>query len=43
MIVVGLEELFWGYGPWLGGIWLYPLGLGGSLEKHGHAGGALVV
>ena len=43
MIVVGLEEVFWGYGPWLGGGWLYHMGLGGFLQKHGHAGVTLVV
>ena len=31
--MMGLEELFLGYGPWLGGTWLNLGGLGGILQK----------
>jgi len=32
-IVVGLEKLFWGYGPWFGGIWISPKVLGDNFKK----------
>jgi hypothetical protein len=41
--MMGLEELFLGYGPLLGGIWLNPESLGGFLQQAGHAGGSLLV
>jgi len=31
--MMGLEKLFLGYGPWLGGTWLNLGGLGGILQK----------
>ena len=41
--MMGLEKLFLGYGPWLGGTWLNSGVLGGMLQKAGHAGGSLQV
>ena len=41
--MMGLEELFLGYGPWLGGTWLDFESLGGFLQKAGGAGGSLLV
>ena len=41
--MMGLEELFLGYGPWLGGTWLNFESLGGFLQKAGGAGGSLLV
>ena len=41
--MMGLEELFLGYGPWVGGIWLYPGIVGCFSQKPGHAGGAPMV
>ena len=41
--MMGLEELFLGYGPWVGGIWLYPKIVGCFSQKPGHAGGAPMV
>ena len=39
--MMGLEELFLGYGPGLGGTWLKFGDLGSMLQKAGHAGGSL--
>ena len=41
--MMGLEKLFLGYGPWLGGTWLKFRDLGSMLQKAGHAGGSLQV
>ena len=41
--MMGLEKLFLGYGPWLGGTWLKFGDLGSMLQKAGHAGGSLQV
>ena len=41
-IVVGLEKLFLGYGPWFGGIWLNPQSLGDKFKNMGHGDAALM-
>ena len=41
--MLGLEDLFLEFGPWLGGTWLNFESLGGFLQKAGGAEGSLLV